>query len=322
MLTETPPQKCNNTIFDVWVTYDQNNRGRPHYPCYKTSDAKIGSAFTLEDAEHIIQEAISDGCGVYGLNLVHSYRIKQMPVGHYAEEHASLTEYVYDDEGHRLDKREYAYEDGIFEGRTQEDIRFQVGDICECLICDKVVLMIVAETPPDKDIVAYRTRTGFFNADATDDCYVVINSNGKKAWESHVSPLDMFMPRYKYLPQTEKRLRTALADYRTRPVRLAIENITGEEQLKGILDELGITASIEQPPWEGHCYNLIMDSLKPFDDGPLILSIPRKYVMKQLNRVRVGLFRLAGRKLPGYGFRPKPYEVDYPKASPYHHYSF
>lgn len=322
MFTETPPHKSENGIFDVWVTYDQNNRGRPHYPCYKTSDEKIGSAFTLEEAERIIQQAISEGCGAYGISLVHSYRIKQMPVGYYVAEHASLAEYVYDDEGHCLDKREYAYEDGVFEGRTKEDLRFQVGDICECLICDEVVLMIVAETPPDKALVAYRTLNGLFNADATDDCYVVINSSGKKAWEYQVSPVDIFKPRYKYLPQTEKRLRTALADYRTRPVRLAIENITGEEQLKGILDELGITASIEQPSWEGHCFNLVMDNLKPFDDGPLILSIPRKYVMGQLNRVRVGLFRMAGRELSGYGFRPKPYNVDYPTDSPYHYYSF
>ena len=83
------------SVFDVWATYDRNWR-KPHYPSYDVKTLKVGSAFSLDSAERIVSETVGiDKADCLGSSL-HSLRIIELPVGKYALDWQSLSEYVYD----------------------------------------------------------------------------------------------------------------------------------------------------------------------------------------------------------------------------------
>ena len=79
----------------------------------------------------------------FGGDRLHSLRIVEIPLGGYAPEWQTLSEYVYDHEGDRLDCRMIPYEDGIFTGRAPGEIRFREGDLCEVLTDNDVYLGFV-----------------------------------------------------------------------------------------------------------------------------------------------------------------------------------
>ena len=248
MQSETPIA----TIFDVWVTYD-TNRGRPHYPCYNTKSEKIGSALSREDAESILNAFVSSD--FYGVDYpIHHFSIKEYYIGCIAFSYDSLSEYVYDANGALLDKREYEDSDGFgyLHGRKPEEIRFQPGEICEFLSGDDVLLGIIADVPMNEERASYlNTHFRNYTLDEVDGHYLIVSSGGERCFGTHIDSINVFKPKYKYLPQTEARLKKALADYRTRPIRMAIEGITYEEKLKELLEYLGLEATIRLPEWEG-----------------------------------------------------------------------
>ena len=92
MENETHHTTRTISVFDVWATYDQNWR-KPHYPSYDVRTLKVGSAFGLEGAGRIVQETVridrEDPCGP----SLHSLRIIEVPVGKYATDWQSLSEY-------------------------------------------------------------------------------------------------------------------------------------------------------------------------------------------------------------------------------------
>lgn len=301
MQSETPIA----TIFDVWVTYD-TNRGRPHYPCYNTKSEKIGSALSREDAESILNAFVSSD--FYGVDYpIHHFSIKEYYIGCIAFSYDSLSEYVYDANGALLDKREYENSDGFgyLHGRKPEEIRFQPGEICEFLSGDDVLLGIIADIPMNEERASYlNTHFRNYTLDEVDGHYLIVSSGGERCFGTHIDSINVFKPKYKYLPQTEARLKKALADYRTRPIRMAIEGITYEEKLKELLEYLGLEATIRLPEWEGGWFSLGFEKLIPFSKVPFTLTVTTKQAKTQLNRVRVTLSRMAGAKEKGRGFKP------------------
>lgn len=305
MLSETSPAETYESIFDVWVTYDTNH-GRPHYPCYKTKSEKIGSALSREDAESILKVFL--GSDYYDVDYpIHHFSIKEYYIGCIAFSYDSLSEYVYDANGTLVDKRDHVSDEGFgyFHGRKPEEIRFQPGDICEFLSRDDVLLGIIAEVPMDEEKATYlNTHFRNYTLDELEDQYLIVSTGGERCYGTHIDSIYVFKPKYKYLPQTEARLKKALANYRTRPIRMAIEGITYEEKLKEILEDLRLEATIRRPEWEDGWFSLGFEKLIPFSKVPFTLTVTTKQVKKQLNRVRVTLAHMAGMKEKGRGFKP------------------
>lgn len=317
MQSETPLA----TIFDVWVTYD-TNRGRPHYPCYKTEDEKMGSALNRNEAEYIINEVLNTDLFLYD-KRIHSFRVKEHRLGCYAPTYDTESEYLYDKDGNLIDKREYPKIKGLFEGRPEDKLRFSPGDICEYRQGSEIRLGIVADVPYDKERLAYIEShpQAYYGLDTIDDEYVIVYPLGDKVYAEGIDSLDVFKPQFKYLPQTKAKLINALANYRTRPIRMAIEGITYEEKLKELLEGLGLEAIIHQPEWEDGIFTLDFKSLEPFSIEPFSLQVLLRQVKNQPQRVLVTLARMAGKKEKGRGFRAHELTADLYKYDKYKTYA-
>ena len=90
---------------------------------------------------------------------------------------------------------------GVFCGRRQEDIRFQVGDMVEIVSNDYVELAIVGALPPTNEWYQERvadcreTYTGRrFRLDFSDDCYLVYPFQAERGYHEHVVCYNVFRP--------------------------------------------------------------------------------------------------------------------------------
>ena len=288
------------SVFDVWATYDRNWR-KPHYPSYDVRTLKVGSAFSLDGAERIVSETVGiDKEDCLGSSL-HSLRIIEIPVGKYALDWQSLSEYVYDRDGKLLDSRTAPY-DGMFPGRRSDQLRFREGDLCEVLDGERVYLGFVVEVPPSVE-EAVRINANPFHLDGTDDNYIVL-PDPHYVNHDHVDSLKIFRPMHKVSAQTEKRLRNAYEDFRAFPAKMKKEDSAASAQLRTTIEELGWSAEIEAPRWEDDTFKLMLHGVPGFPDG-LDLQILQKKAWEHMDRIFISFRRLAGEPTEGQGYRLK-----------------
>ena len=288
------------SVFDVWATYDRNWR-KPHYPSYDVNTLKVGSAFSLDSAERIVSETVGiDKADCLGSSL-HSLRIIELPVGKYALDWQSLSEYVYDRDGRLLDCRPTPY-DGMFSGRTSDQLRFREGDLCEVLDGERVYLGFVVEVPPSVE-EASRINANPFHLDGNDDSYIVL-PDPHYISHDHVDSLRIFRPIHKVSAQTEKRLRNAYETFRAFPAKMQAADSAASAQLRATIEELGWAADIEAPRWEDDTFKLVLHGVPGFPTG-LDLQILQKKAWEHMDRILISFRRLAGKPVEGLGYRLK-----------------
>lgn len=292
------------SVFDVWITSDQNYR-KPHYPSYPVRTWKAGSALNLESAERIVREFVrqNDEDERYARcpEHLHSIRIVEMPVGVYAPVWMSLSEYVYDTRGCLIDRRTIPY-DAKFTGRGKDRIRFWKGDLCEVLDGDRVYLGFVVEVPPsEKD--AARVNAGPFHMDATDDSYIVLTDSHYISHD-HVDSLKIFEPKHKVSSGTRERLHRAYEKFQAFPALMEIRDNDAVTKLREAAGNLGWTMRIETPRWEDDTFKLVIEGVEGFPDG-LDLQIPQKKSWEHMDRILVTFNRLAGKPETGRGYSLK-----------------
>ena len=288
------------SVFDVWATYDRNWR-KPHYPSYDVRTLKVGSAFSLDGAERIVSETVGiDKEDCLGSSL-HSLRIIEIPVGKYALDWQSLSEYVYDRDGKLLDRRTTPY-DGMFPGRRSDQLRFSEGDLCEVLDGERVYLGFVVEVPPSVEEAA-RINANPFHLDGTDDSYIVL-SDPHYISHDHVDSLRIFTPMHKVSAQTEKRLRDAYEVFRAFPAKMKTEDCAALARIRDSIEGLGWSADIESPRWEDDTFKLMLHGVPGFPEG-LDLQIKQKKAWEHMDRIFISFRRLAGEPVEGQGYRLK-----------------
>lgn len=288
------------SVFDVWATYDRNWR-KPHYPSYDVKTLKVGSAFSLDSAERIVSETVGiDKADCLGSSL-HSLRIIELPVGKYALDWQSLSEYVYDRDGRLLDCRTTQY-DGMFPGRRSDQLRFREGDLCEVLDGERVYLGFVVEVPPSVE-EASRINANPFHLDGTDDCYIVL-PDPHYISHDHVDSLRIFTPMHKISAQTEKRLRDAYDAFRAFPAKMKTEDSTASAKLRETIEGFGWSADIDAPRWEDDTFKLVLHGVPGFPTG-LDLQILQKKAWEHMDRILISFRRLAGKPVEGLGYRLK-----------------
>ena len=286
------------TVFDVRASYDQNWR-KPHYPSYPVRTIKVGSALSLVNAEIIIQETVRlDKEDVLGPSL-HSMRITEIPVGEYAPDWRSLSEYLYDRDGHLLDSRTTPY-NGVFPGRSADQLRFKQGDLCEVLDGDRVYLGFVVEVPPSVE-EATRINHDWIHLDATDDSYVVL-TDPHYINHDHVDSLRIFKPMHRIAAQTLKRLQEAYEEYRSFPARMEAADSAASARLREAIESLGWSADIEAPRWEDDTFKLMLKGVPGFPEG-LDLQIRQKKAWNHMGRILISFRRLAGEPAEGLGYQ-------------------
>ena len=290
-----------SSVFDVWETCDRN-WNRPHYPSYPVATFKIGSALSLGEAERIVLDAVRrEKENRYWESKVHSLRVVEITLGRYAPQWDSLSEHIYDTDGHPVDGRTISAADGVFPGRGPDELRFAPGDLCEVLENDdEVYLGIVAGLPPDREKAAVINR-GAFHLETIDDSYVVLRDRGR---DFHVNSLRVFPPRHRISPRTEARLRDAYNDYVTLGKRMGILDTAAAARLESAALEQGWTVSLEKPCWENDTFKLMLREVPGFPDG-LDLQISQKMAWNHMDRVVISFKRLAGKPAGGRGYRLK-----------------
>ena len=288
-----------DSVFDVWATYDQCF-GRVHYPDYRVRNLKVGSALERKGAERIVREIAQNPAARYNL---HSMRVLEIPLGKYAPETSPRTEYLYSREGKLLDRRTFPAEVGLFEGRTEEDLRFKKGDLCEVLDGERIYLGFVVEVPPTVEDASQHNARSSFPLDSTDDCYGV-QTNAHYYSLTYVDSLKIFKPQFKISARTENRLRNAYQDHLTFPKRMQIADTTAKARLQAIFEELGWTARIGVPHYEDDTFELTIMGVPRFPSG-LGMEIDQRKAWYHMDQVRNGFLRLAGRPMEGRGYRLK-----------------
>lgn len=293
------------SVFDVWVTSDQNDRG-PHYPSYRVRTWKAGSAFTLESAERIVREFIRQNdederifrCSEH----LHSIRIVETPVGVYAPAWKTQSEYVYDARGALIDKRTIPSTGATFTGRSADQVRFRKGDLCEVLDGDRVYLGFVVDVPPSVEDAA-KVNAGPFHMDATDDSYIVL-PDSRYANHDHVDSLAIFTPMHKVSSRTRERLAKAYEAFLSFPALMESRDSIAGMKLREAVDRLGWTVKMEAPRWEDDTFKFMLGGVDGYPEG-LDLQISQKKAWNHMDRILVTFSRLAGEPVEGAGYRLK-----------------
>lgn len=292
-----------DSVFIILISNDQCRRGVHHYPNYKVSTWKLAITSTLEKAEYLMREYLEKT----DPELIHSIKINEIPLDRHCPGDACLSSYLYDYEGNRIDERTFSTimeDNGIYPGRTPEQIRFKNGDIVEVMNGEEIELGFVVGVPPDPEWAERFNNYVGIHMDDTDDSYTILFGSNF-AYHEHADSLFVFKPRYKVHPLVQKRLEKAYNDYVTYPARVEILNTTAKAQLNDFFAKHGI---------EGCADGLIYD----FDDdfrvslylssGPLCICISRSKVFHHIDRVCCTLARLAGVPVNGKGYRVRKHE--------------
>lgn len=289
-------------LFCVSATIDENYR-KPHYPKYKTRDAQIGVATSLERAVEIIKANVNDE---FGLTNVHHFTVREVlsDETYYWWEHESIR--VYDKNGDLIDQcliQDRTDICGKFHGRKAEDIRFNPGDIVEVFNGDEISLAFVAYVPPSEE------KAARCKLDCTDDCYVVL-TNEDYRYHDHVDSVCLFKPQHKIHPGIEARLRNAYHGFQTFEKRQDIAMKTSLALLKSIAEDIGAEA-IAKP----YYYEYIDLELRWLQrkGKELRIRIDADKAIHHMDRIRISLYRLAGLPVEGrgYGLRSDKDSLDF-----------
>ena len=180
------------------------------YPRRKIGINKIGIFGSRKHAEQALREYVQQEKRNYSRwDKAQTYYADCL--GYYIVEYrlcASLEQYSkdvpvwrsYTADG-QLNDRSKTNHSGVFCGRRQEDIRFQVGDMVEIVSNDYVELAIVGALPPTKEWYQERvadcreTYTGrWFRLDFSDDCYLVYPFQAERGYHEHIVCYNVFRP--------------------------------------------------------------------------------------------------------------------------------
>ena len=180
------------------------------YPRRKIRINKIGIFDSRKHAEQALQDYVQQEKRNYSCwDKAQTYYADCL--GYYIVEYrvcASLEQYSKDVPVWRsytadgeLNDRSKTNHSGVFCGRRQEDIRFQVGDMVEIVSNDYVELAIVGALPPTNEWYQERvadcreTYTGRrFRLDFSDDCYLVYPFQAERGYHEHVVCYNVFRP--------------------------------------------------------------------------------------------------------------------------------
>lgn len=180
------------------------------YPRRKIRINKIGIFDSRKHAEQALQDYVQQEKRNYSRwDKAQTYYADCL--GYYIVEYrvcASLEQYSKDVPVWRsytadgeLNDRSKTNHSGVFCGRRQEDIRFQVGDMVEIVSNDYVELAIVGALPPTNEWYQERvadcreTYTGRqFRLDFSDDCYLVYPFQAERGYHEHVVCYNVFRP--------------------------------------------------------------------------------------------------------------------------------
>lgn len=290
-------------LFCVSATIDENYR-KPHYPKYKTRDAQIGVATSLERAVEIIKANVGNE---FGLTNVHHFTVREVlsDETYYWWEYETIR--IYDRNGDLIDQTLTKCRTDIcerFYGRRPEEIRFKPGDIVEVLNRDgEISLAFVAVLPPSVEKAARCTL------DTSDDCYVVLDHEDYR-YHDHVDSVCLFKPQHKIHPGIEARLRNAYRNFLTYDKRQEIAMASAVARLRDIIEEIGCEASIE-PYYDEYVY-LNLSGLPGKEKGERI-RVDAEKAFNHMDRVRISLCRLTGIPVEGrgYGLRKAKEGLDY-----------
>ncbi len=165
---------------------------KDRYAAYPQFDIRSEEFFSLSlaDAEAFMRgKLVSDDLA----DSTYRFVITRMPVG--AEYWHMDAQWLYDRFGKLLDRSYYLLDEddnAVFFGRGKSRLRFRKGDIVEVVGHGEVTLGVVADDGPTVDSFwgLYQRCKGKhgYPADATDDCYYVLDGPGY-AYHSHPNPL-------------------------------------------------------------------------------------------------------------------------------------
>lgn len=285
------------SVFETWLTYVQPAKRSRRYPHYKVDDWKIGTASSLVGAEKMISEYLAKPDR---RTIIHSFIIREVPIDRSCPVPSCLASFIYDQDGIRTDERAFSTiigDNGVFTGRTPEQIRFKDGDIVEIRRGKDIELGFIAGVPMGVEEAKQFSSSGLI-LDDTDDQYTIM-FNSDYASHTHVSALSVFRPRFNIPQAMEMRLRKEYNDYVTLPARLEIQNITAKEQLTEFFEKNGMKGTIYGTPYmdDDFCLALYVNGRKQE------FTIDREKVYNHIDRVCCTLARFAGIPARGRGYR-------------------
>ena len=180
------------------------------YPRRKIRINKIGIYDTRKHAEQALQDYVQqekrnyscwDKAQTYYADCLGYYIVEYRvcaSLEQYSKDVPVWRSYTADGELNDCSKTNHS---GVFCGRRQEDIRFQVGDMVEIVSNDYVELAIVGALPPTNEWYQERvadcreTYTGRrFRLDFSDDCYLVYPFQAESGYHEHVVCYNVFRP--------------------------------------------------------------------------------------------------------------------------------
>lgn len=180
------------------------------YPRRKIRINKIGIYDTRKHAEQALQDYVQqekrnysrwDKAQTYYADCLGYYIVEYRvcaSLEQYSKDVPVWRSYTADGELNDCSKTNHS---GVFCGRRQEDIRFQVGDMVEIVSNDYVELAIVGALPPTNEWYQERvadcreTYIGRrFRLDFSDDCYLVYPFQAERGYHEHVVCYNVFRP--------------------------------------------------------------------------------------------------------------------------------
>lgn len=288
------------TVFDLWMLVEFGRKGRPHYPKYKVRNWKLGTFSTFENAEKAIGTYLIDKRA----GDPHSFRIMEVNLDDLTIGKDSLTEYLYDSKGVRIDERLYPNitfnDNNIYPGRTKEQCRFRKGDIVEVLRGGEISLAVIIGLPPGREEAQRINANGSYCLDDSSDCYTVL-SEDDPMWEEHCPTLALFKPQFKIHPAVEQRLRKVYKDFISWPARQSVMNTTACHDLTEACKRLGWDVAFNEPQVGFSTYFHLI--LHKNGTGVQHIYTSQEKVYWHIDRVIATLSRLAGRPVEKRGYR-------------------
>ena len=281
--------------------------GTSYYRDAVCREARIGLCSSLRSAEDVIKKDVKD---FSFLEPAHSYFVRYLQLDRPMDDFMADSEFLYDRSG--IFQEQWMRRDDAtgVEGHETPGCRFRQGDICEVLWADmRPHPAIIAQLPPERDNEEFAYRV------------VMIDETGKCV-EMSIDKLRIHKPRERIHPSTVRKLRKALEDFRTLPVRRAIESTAYEQRLRALLGDLGITIRILPPEYTSDdMLDLLIETSNlpgykqdvsvatPFGQLKRIsIGIPYWKIDKRPEMIRNGLLMLLGRHYTGKAFRLKEAE--------------
>ena len=301
-------EKQANAAWLVWKT-SFGYKTPIRYPSYDLRERLIGVADSLYEGRAIIDSAVSEQKEEPSFEdsfpdgwPIHHFTIQAIQKGTLQSPICPLSEYLYDRMGKPLDCVQHEPGAGT-QGRLPSEIRFKVGDVCEVIQDEMIHIGIVVDVPPDKETFECKRKelSSIIYLDTMADYYDVLIKDGDKYLEHSYSAVDIFSPCMKVHPSTRARLSRAFDEYRSRPVRLAIEDRYCFEVLSGMFSRLGLEQDFQaQDRWcPGEVTALFTHD--PFSNesaGPTAsLEMDVKTLMSYPERIERGIRRALGEKV-------------------------